>query len=44
MDRSLMGYTAWGHKELGMAEWLSTVQHVVIYINAFYSLMAKQPE
>ena len=44
MDRSLMGYWAWGRKELDVAEWLSTAQHIVIYINAFYSFMAKQLE
>ena len=44
MDRSLMGYRAWGRKELDVAEWLSTAQHIVIYINAFYSFMAKQLE
>ena len=27
-QRSLLGYSTWGHKELDMTEWLSTAQHI----------------
>ena len=30
-QRSLVGYSPWGHKVLDMTEWLSTAQHYIYY-------------
>ena len=39
-QRSLVGYSPWGHKELDMTEWLSTA-HINIYIIYKYEIINK---